>query len=543
MPSLIQTLPFVAIICLVRWLWHTLTARRILNNIPGPTPRSFWTGNFPDVYSVDGWGFHQHLGEKYGGVCRIDGLFGEKTLFVSDPKALHQILVKDQDIFEEPHYVTRGTRVSFGEGILSTIGAQHKKQRKLLNPVFSAAHLRKMVPVFFGVAQRVRTTLERQVQNGPKEVDVLIWCTRLALELVGQAGLGYSFDPLVDDEIPPYIQSIKKLQTTMHKMALAARFVLPWAVNIGSSRFRRFIVNTVPWQNLHDGRDIVDALYAEAVHIYNIKKEALEAGDEAVSTQIAQGQDIISILMKDNSNASSTERLSEDEIIGQLNTLVFAATDTTSSALSRTLYILAQHPDAQQKLREEIRKNRQGLEEGADFSYDQLVSLEYLDAICRETLRLYPPVSFITRTCRQDVALRTSTPITTVDGSTITEIPVPAETDIFVSILLSNRSSAIWGPDALEWKPERWLSPLPQTVVDAKVPGVYANLMTFNGGGRSCIGFKFSQLEMKVVLCALVDRFKFSPTDKDITWQMAAIAVPTVDGVKPQMPLKMELAE
>jgi len=400
------------------------------------------------------------------------------------------------------------------------------------------AHLNE-VPIFFGVGKRLRAALESRVQKGPQEIDVLLWMTRTALELVGQAGLGYSFDTLDTDEIPTYIKSVKQLQITMHKMALAARYILPWAVNIGSPKFRRFIVDIFPWKNLHDGRDILDTLYATAVHIYHLKKAALEAGDEAVSSQIAQGKDIISILMKDNSNASSNERLSEDEIIGQLNTLVFAATDTTSSALSRTLHILAQHPDAQEKLRQEIRSAQQ---EGTDISYDQLNSMEYLDAVCRETLRLYPPVSFITRIARKDVVLTTSTLVTTLDGSTITEIPVPAETDIIISILSSNRNPAIWGPDSLEWKPERWLSPLPKSVADAHLPGIYSHLMTFNAGGRACIGFKFSQLEMKVVLCLLVERFKFFVSNKDVSWQMSSIAVPSVDGTKPQLPLKVELA-
>ncbi|KAH9950796.1 hypothetical protein B0H21DRAFT_681895, partial [Amylocystis lapponica] len=51
------------------------------------------------------------------------------------------------------------------------------------------------------------------------------------------------------------------------------------------------------------------------------------------------------------------------------------------------------------------------------------------------------------------------------------------------------------GTKYLEWKPERWLSPLPSTVTEARVPGVYSNLVTFLGGGRGCIGFKFSEVE------------------------------------------------
>ncbi|KAJ7475709.1 cytochrome P450 [Mycena latifolia] len=544
MSPLIRGALAVAAIWVIRWLWLRFSAQRILNNIPGPKSRSFWTGNLAEIYSVSGWDFHQELVEKYGGLVRINALFGGKQLYVFDPKALHQILVKDQDIFEEPDWLIKGTHLSFGEGLLSTLGDQHRKQRKMLNPVFSTAHLRQMVPVFLGVGKKLRAVLESKVQRGPQEVDLVIWMSRTALELVGQAGLGHSFDPLTSDEVPPYITSVKQATIAQGRITLATQYIFPWAVKIGSPRFRRFIVDIVPWKDFHTARDIFDTMYETALNIYNIKKDALEKGEEAISAQIANGKDIISILMKDNNNASSTDRLSENEIIGQLNTLIFAATDTTSSALSRTLHLLAQHQDVQEKLRQELRSAQM---DGVDPSYDNLVSLEYLDAICRETLRLYPSASFIARTARKDVVLTTSAPITTVDGATTTDIPIPAETEMIISILAANRNSAVWGPDCLEWKPERWLSPLPKTVGDAHVPGIYSNLMTFSGGGRACIGFKFSQLEMKVVLSLLVERFKFSLSDKDsdITWQMGAIAIPVVgkNSSAPNLPLKVELAK
>jgi Cytochrome P450 len=73
--------------------------------------------------------------------------------------------------------------------------------------------------------------------------------------------------------------------------------------------------------------------------------------------------------------------------IVQTSTLTFAATDTTSNALSRTVSLLASHPEVQEKVRQEI---LDALEKngGQDFSYDELVSLPLLDAVCRETLRL-----------------------------------------------------------------------------------------------------------------------------------------------------------
>lgn len=77
-------------------------------------------------------------------------------------------------------------------------------------------------------------------------------------------------------------------------------------------------------------------------------------------------------------HASATDEL--------CSTLLFAATDTTSGALSRTVHLLAEHPEVQQKLREEIIAAKGTRDQ---IPYDELSALPYLDAVCRETLRLY----------------------------------------------------------------------------------------------------------------------------------------------------------
>ena len=77
---------------------------------------------------------------------------------------------------------------------------------------------------------------------------------------------------------------------------------------------------------------------------------------------------------------------------------------------------------------------------------------------------------------QKDLILPFSEPITCTDGSIVKEIPVPAGTTIIAGISAINCSKEIWGEDALEFKPERWLSPLPETVTNAHIPGVYSNL-------------------------------------------------------------------
>ncbi|KAF7800123.1 hypothetical protein EIP86_011368 [Pleurotus ostreatoroseus] len=448
------------------------------------------------MFSRHGWDIHDSWSRQFGQVFKFYGPLGTKGLYVFDPKALHHIIVKDQMIYEEPRWFISWNTMIHGPGLLSTLGDQHRNQRRVLNPVFSINHMRHMTPIFYNTVHRLRTAILAELKDARPDVDVLSWMGRLALELVGQGGLGYSFDPLIENTRNEFGEAIKLLV-------------------LGTPALRRLVARYLPNKNMQKMRMVVETLSQKTREIYGQKKAALEKGDENVVQQIGEGKDILSVLTM----------------------------DTTSNALSRTFQLLAEHPDVQDKMRAELVEAAGG--ETEDIPYDQLVSLPYLDAVCRETLRLHPPVTFLFRETREDVIMPLANPIHGVDGSLISEILVPKETSISIGIRACNRNKDIWGEDALEWKPERWLSPLPEAIGKAHIPGVYSNLMTFLGGGRSCIGFKFSQLEMKVVLAVLLRSFKFSLSGKDIVWNLAGVNYPTVGKTssKPSMPLKVEVIE
>ncbi|KAG5647372.1 hypothetical protein DXG03_000440 [Asterophora parasitica] len=274
--------------------------------------------------------------------------------------------------------------------------------------------------------------------------------SRGALELIGQSGLGYSFDPLIEGQEPhPYSVCAKELIPVTFTMTFPRIYMLPTLVNIGSARFRRFAVEILAlfWGNARKLRDIIDVMHHTSVEIFEAKKCALkEEGHDQ-----GYGKDIMNVVRPTTSHT----------------------TDTTSNGLSRILHLLALNPDAQTRLRDEISAARAKF--GDDIPYDELVGLPFADAVCRETLRLYPPVGMVTRETRKDVVLPLSTPITGLDGRSMHEITVPSNTTVIVSIFGVNRDPALWGPDAGEWKPERWLNPLPRTLVEAHLPGIYSN--------------------------------------------------------------------
>ena len=100
-----------------------------------------------------------------------------------------------------------------------------------------------------------------------------------------------------------------------------------------------------------------------------------------------------------------------------------------------------------------------------------------------------------------------SEPVRMLDGSVTSELPVPKDTRLVINVGATNTDPALWGSDASEWRPERWLEPLPQAVEKARVPGVYSHMyvyrsrhpvlwlaliamrhrMTFIGGNRACM--------------------------------------------------------
>lgn len=108
-----------------------------------------------------------------------------------------------------------------------------------------------------------------------------------------------------------------------------------------------------------------------------------------------------------------------------------------------------------------------------------------------------------------------------------------------ISIQETNQDPEIWGPDSGEWKPERWLSPLPDSVLNARIQGVYSHLMTFIGGSKACIGFKFAEMEIKVILYVLIELFQFDLPKKEIFWKFTGLVSPSVDlnELKPQLPV------
>ncbi|KZV75388.1 cytochrome P450 [Peniophora sp. CONT] len=513
--------------------------RRALRNLPAPPSPSFITGNLLDLYTEGALPLHAKLTEQYGGVIKYDALFKDVQLWISDPLAIQHIVQRDQHMFEETDFFIAACRQMVGPGILSSTGLAHRRQRKIFSSVFSTANLRNLVPVFRTLSLEVCAVLKKMIEDDrERDIDVLDWGSRIAFEAVCQATVGHSFDAIHDPVGHPYCRALKDF---VPALATLAPFSALTATNVHKlpDSILHVLGRLTPHPGLHKLMDVSNVMHSTAKGIWEEKDRKLAQGDAAVVEQIGQGKDLLSVLWKANKAASKEDRLSEEEIIAQIGTMIFAGTDTTSGALARTFDLLGQHPDVQDKLREEVK----GWE---NMSYEEIIALPYIDAVCRETLRLYAPAQIVPRVVKGDVVVPLSKPITGVDGNAIESLFLPQGLEFFVHVAGSNTNPDIWGADAHVWRPERWFEPLPESVAAAHLPAVFGKgVMTFYGGGRACIGMQFSQLEMKMVIAALTSAFRFEPSQKEeVEWRFANIIAPSVKGAperSPKLPMKLSV--
>lgn len=158
-----------------------------------------------------------------------------------------------------------------------------------------------------------------------------------------------------------------------------------------------------------------------------------------------------------------------------IRTLLLAGHETTSTALSWGLLELAKHPEIQTRLRKEIHEIEASIKARGRVSFiaADLDNMPYTQACLKEILRFHPPAYHTHRAAGKDMVIPLSKSITTKSGKEIKEVAVPKGTRIIMSVAAYNRDKAIWGEDAHEFNPDRWLS---QTEKRETSVGVIGNL-------------------------------------------------------------------
>ncbi|GET02547.1 cytochrome P450 [Rhizophagus clarus] len=309
----------------------------------------------------------------------------------------------------------------------------------MMNPAFTHSNIKSMIPSFTRMASLLINLIEDKVNSGESNIALAPYISKATLDIIGLVGFNYEFNSLSSpNDLANAYSSIVSSLTPLRYMIgrLASYFPL-------------------------------------------IRKAEFDD---------LKGADLLSVLININKTFSIEERMTDDELKNQIMTFLLAGHETTSITTSWALYLLAQHPHVQDLLREELVK---AFPDKSNFNptFDEINSLELLNCVTKEVLRLHPPVGLIRRTNLKDK----------VFGNYL----IPKNTQITLSILALHKSPEIWGPTAAEFDPKRWLNP----ELTKNVSNI--SYLPFNTGARGCIGNKLALNEIKVILGILVRNFVF----------------------------------
>ncbi|TFK53892.1 cytochrome P450 [Heliocybe sulcata] len=505
--------------------------------LAGPPSASMITGNLGQIFSAGGMKYHGRFLEEYGRIFQIHGLLGDVQIFTSDCAAISAIL-NNAETFTHTEEYENIAHLILGPGLIGAKGPQHKRLRKMLNPIFSTSNIRELTGSFRGIANKLRDRLAGQLENdSPTKINVLDWLSRAALDLIGVGGAGYDFHA-IDEEESNYTKAAKDLLPTLTSIS-AITLLIPYLPP--SLSFRRRLLHWLPWPALRKFLDIIDTMDMTAWEVYEVKRRQV-LGKEVVDQKEGGGKDVMSLAIAANERASPDTALAHEELVAQMSDLIFAGQDTTSGALCRTLQVLSTRPELQRRLRTEIieAKQAKGL---ADLDYETLNSVPLLSAVCQEVLRLYPPVTWFDRTAQADTFLPLTSSLATPSGKHITSVPISKGTTVIMSVFGVNRDKSIWGEDADEFRPERWVEK-ERDEKRARVPSVWSSLLTFGAGPMACIGVRYAILELKVVLSTLLESFEFAATGDKIEWTLSFTMSPHVKGQDtPGLPLLVRRIE
>jgi cytochrome P450 len=352
-----------------------------------------------------------------------------------------------------------------GDGLLSVDGNEHRRQRKILNPAFASPHIKNLIGAFWRKSCELKDLWEQEGVNceGKQGYEVFNALTRTTLDIIGLAGFlheiytdegfGYDFGALKDATNP-----VAKAYFTIFDNS-PETLIAPLLVALYPGLER------LPFSWIKRSNDAKDVIINAASTLILSKSVEEERYDE---------KDILGCMLQENKRLEEIgeEGLSKDEIIYQILTFLAAgylickhankSHETTSTAIVWALYELSEHPDVQDRLREEIHSVL-----GKNFhpeippTSEQLDQMKYLNNVCREVLRIDPPGTFLLDSSNSvPITARQATADDVFGG-----VLIPKDTVLLFSTLVINMQPSIWGPDSSEFRPERWedLKEVPNT--------------------------------------------------------------------------------
>ncbi|XP_077563553.1 cytochrome P450 3A24-like isoform X2 [Haemaphysalis longicornis] len=422
---------------------------------------------------------------------RLFGIYegGKPSLVVAEPDLVKQVLVKDFQLLPNRRVMTSSDPIFDNMMVFSPVESW-RRIRPAASPAFSTGKLRKMNSLIQDCARITCGHLKAAAEK-ERDVDIKQFYGHYTVDMIARCAFGTKLDSHTDvtNEFVTQARSAfsPRLSFSMLIAVLFPGLLKTFSVlNPGAAvEYFRKVCQRIISNRRQNGKRQEDflQLMMDAQDGSLAPTDENPAGRESELFDIGTEGKLESML--------SSKRLTEVEAMAQCVLFFLAGQDTTSSTLAFAAYLLALHPDVQEKLRTEVDECM--AVHGPEPGLDVISRLKYLHCVTSEALRLYPPAARLQRIAHEDYVL----------GDT--RIKVPKDCAVVIPIYAMHRDPEFF-PDPESFNPERFSD----ENVDAIRPYTY---LPFGAGPRNCVGMRLALQAVKLCLLHSVHSVQFVRTE------------------------------
>ena len=388
---------------------------------------------------------------------------------INHPDYIRDILVTNQSNFTKSRALQRG-RIFLGDGLLTSEGKFHLRQRRLVQPAFHRERLQGYGATMVELALRAR---DRWTPGAQLEMSDEMM--RLTLAIVGKT--------LFSADVEGEASEIGEALTTVLKMF--RMLMLPFSEYLDKlplPAIRRF----------EKARTRLDQT------IYGLIRERRKTGEDA--------GDLLSMLLLAQDEEGDGGGMTDTQVRDEALTLFLAGHETTANALTWSWYLLSQNPECEARMHAEV----DSVLGGRAPQMSDLPQLRYTEMVFAEAMRLYPPAWAVGRM--------------SIDPFEMGGVEFGAKTICILAPYVTHRDPR-WFPDPLRFDPERWTP-------EARESRPKFSYFPFGGGARVCIGERFAWMEGVLLLATIAQRWKFRLAEGQRVEPLPLITLRTKYGMK-----------
>lgn len=456
--------------------------------MPGPKRKSFLFGHFFDVVKAAFMGPHSQwiaaIRSETGTVPSMisySSLFGNWTVLVLDCAVVKDILMapaaKEPLRFEKKYDLLR---YLIGNGLVVLEGSDWSRHRRIIQPCFQPKTLKNSVSrASIDFTERL---MAAWTKASGRVIDASSHMQALTLDIIGEIAFSYKFNGLNEIEKWSLTIGCKQLGEVSDPMvqSLKASFkISPLGV------FLR-ICGLSSWYLVLDQKAKQSSkLLTQAAN------DILQHAKREVSSTPKERKSLLQQLLHANNVGPSGDEqntrnwLTEEELRSEITSFIVAGHETTSTWCYWALYALGRFPSVQENLFAEISSSSPDSNES--ITLNEIEEMQYFSGFLNETLRLYSPVGMVVRRSTRDEHWN--------------GFSIPRGTRLVIPIHLLHRHPDHWA-DPETFSPERWFD------AEATAARDKFAFLPFSFGPRNCIGYRFAEIEAKIIIANIVKKFR-----------------------------------